>query len=375
MAIAAALWLPLVFLGFGADNDTYSALDTGNRLLFGSHKYLPSRSPGYPAHEVIVALTGAGGYVLANLATMALALVALGSVLRISQLGGVPHRRILALILAIVPYVWINATSSIDYFWAMGIALAGVLFLLRGSVPATLAAGCMFGLAVGFRLTTGLLILGLLYFAWAMTRRIGPILVAAAATATLGVLFYVPSFLLAGRTLAFLSPNVGPDAMWTPTMRVGRFAFKNLQLWGLPAALLLIGILVVGLPPMLRRLPGPQRPIVITSLGVVIAYQAMFLRYPIEIAYLLPSVPFLLILVAVIVAKRPAVLVALGVLVVIGCFVSVQLAAPDVPGRATSARPELAIRPGPLITNTQQRLLVRDCRTLACWNSRFGGGG
>lgn len=372
LVVAAVLWLPLAFLGFGSDYDTYSELDTGNRLLFGDHAYLPSRNPGYLAHEVVSAALGVAGHVPATLGTLFLALIALGSILWICQFGGVPHRHLVGIAFAVVPYVWINAAASIDYLWAIGLALAAVVVLLRQSPLSTVAAGLLFGLAIAFRLSTGLLVIGLLLFAWGLIRRATYPLSAGVLAAVTGAAFYVPSFLHVGRNLSFLQPALGPDSMWSPLMQVGRFAYKNIQLWGLPASLLLLGVLVVGVPRLLRHPPRPQRAIIYTSIGIIGSYEALFFRYPLETAYLLPAVPFLLMLVAIIVAERPALLVALGVVTAIGSLVTVQLATPDVPGMATAARFSFAIIPGPLISDTQQRIKLQGCSTWACWNDRVG---
>src|SRR6056297_2687879 len=117
LVIAAILYIPLVFLGYGADIDSYVLIETGEEII-ASGRYVPSRTPGFPVHETAVALLDyAGGSVATILASVAFALLTLAAFLALCRRFGVPHRWLLGLTLAFHPYVWVNAGSTMDYLW------------------------------------------------------------------------------------------------------------------------------------------------------------------------------------------------------------------------------------------------------------------
>ncbi|MDX1531229.1 MAG: hypothetical protein R3362_06860, partial [Rhodothermales bacterium] len=364
---AAVAYVPLAFLGYGADVDAYAVLEAADRIGEGE-PYAPSRPPGFPVHELaVVLLGGLGGSVLSNLGTAAMVLVALGSFLALGRRFDVPHRLLLGAVFAFHPFVWANAAATIDYFWALGFALAGAVLLLDRRWA---AAGLLFGLAIGARATSLLLVACLLGFvvwrgraAWR-----GPA-VAAALAVGLGALCYVPTLVAFDFTLGFLTP-VGAEeqAAWSWAERLGRFGYKNVYLWGLPAALALVALLANAAA---SGLPGRRVHRALLGLcgAVVVLYEALYLRYPLEQEYLIPTIPFVLLALGVLASRRG--LVGLGVLVLAYNAVSLNVARPDRPLHATGAEVGLWVEPGYLVADVRERLRVRDCRTIACWTERW----
>lgn len=240
MALVAAAYLPLIFAGYGSDVDAYALLETAQRLRDGVG-YVPSRPPGFPVHEMATAaLDRAGGSVATNAGTVAMALLAVGSFLGLARRLGVPHRLLLGLTFGLHPVVWATAASTIDYAWALGLALAGGCWLLDKRWT---GGGVLLGLALGARASTGLVVLPLLGYAWwrgreSRHRERQSVAYTAALALGLGGLCYVPVLAHYGWTLDFLVP-VGAEeqATWSWAARLGRFGYKTVYLWGLPAAL------------------------------------------------------------------------------------------------------------------------------------------
>src|SRR5688572_11872431 len=140
--------------------------------------------------------------------------------------------------------MWANATSTMDYVWALTLLLAGLLLTLRRHY---LAAGVVLGLAVALRSTSFIAAGLILTFALAGRRGDrGRVAAAGLLAVVLSAAFYYPSFRHAGYTLAFLKPMIGGDELWTPALRLGRFVYKNLYLWGLPASMILPVLFVLG---------------------------------------------------------------------------------------------------------------------------------
>ena len=373
--VAAVAYAPLIFAGYGSDVDAYALLEAAARWEGGG--YSPSRQPGFPVHEwATAALDAVGGSVATNAGTAVMALVALGSFLGLARRLGVPHRAVLGLTFALHPVVWATAAATIDYAWALGFALAGGVWVLDRRWA---GGGVLLALAIGARATTGLVVLALLGYAWwsgSADGRRDTRGVALATTLALGLggLCYVPVLAHYGWTLDFLVP-VGAEeqATWSWAARLGRFGYKTVYLWGLPAAAWIAWVLArVAWKEAFADLPARARAAVALGGGVVAGYGLLFLRYPLEMEYLLPTVPFLVLALGVLASRRA--LLVLGGLTLLYAAVSLNVARPDRPLHATRVDLGLWLEPGYLATDVAQRLRVRECRTIRCWHERSQDG-
>ncbi len=369
LALAALLYLPFTLLGYGTDVDSYHVIEAGERIMDGL-PYEHSREPGFLVHEVATGVLGwLGGSALTNLGSVAMALVALGSFLALCRRLRVPHSALLGLTLAVHPLFWVSATTTMDYVWALGFGLAGGVLLWDRRWG---WAGVLFGLAIGSRITSVLLVVVLAgYVFWRRAEDRRGVAWSVGLGLGLGALCFVPTLVQYGGTLGFLVP-VGAEeqAGWSWLERVGRFGYKNVYVWGLPAALVLVGALGFGASRAVRE--RVRKPVLGLTAAGILLYEALFLRYPLEPEYLLPLVPFVLIGLGVLVGRRW--LVALFVMVLLYNVVSLNLARPDRPNHAQSVELGVWAEPGHLVTDVRQRLRVRGCRSFACWTERSAGG-
>jgi len=368
--VCAALYLPFVFLGYGADVDTYTAIAAGERVLDGE-AYRPSRPPGFFLHELGSALLSRlGGSLLTNGATAAAALLAIACFLDLARRRSIPHRRLLALLLAAHPYFWIAATSTIDDAWAIAGLLLGLALLDRDR---PVSAGLAWGLAAGFRLSA-LPVGAAILVGWSScgrSRRAAAGLIASAVAAAC----YVPSFVHAGHTLGFLYVAAGPRELWTLAGHAGRFVFKNVSLFlGLPATVFVLCVLPFTLRALGRAWGGGWKPILAPSLLALAASELLFLRYPLHPSHLLPGLPFLLLVLGIAWRDRRRWLIAAGSLILSTNFLVILLARPDVPNRATRAHFGLWVERGALVRDLQLRLELRTARSVADWQRVVQGG-
>lgn len=358
-------YVPFIFLGYGSDNDTYHVLDTGRRIL-SEHRYQPSRNPGYPLHELtVLALNRIGGSILCNLGSVACSLCVTACFLKLARAASIPWRQPLALVMGLQPIYWVASTFTIDYFWSLSLLMAGLISVLRGRL---LIAGTALGLALGFRLGAipGVIII-FVYALLTAPRRWPRLLLALAIAVSISVACYLPSYLWAHGTLAFLRPMIGDEQLWTLKLRAGRFFYKNIYFWGIGAALVVWGILLFRARTLADQWAGSRRGLIALSLAFILGYEAMYFRYPIERAYLLPMLPFLFLLLGMVIRSR-LVLGVLAVLVLAHNFVSINISRPDTPGKASGAQFGLWIERGELLQDVRVRLIVRDCQTFQQWH-------
>jgi len=348
LAGATLLYLPLIFAGAGSNPDSLRELHSGSTLLW-QHHYILSRPPGYFPYELLSgALYALGGTIANNLATLAMSIALLDSFLLICRRFQVPHRYLLAATMAIHPIYWANSTSTIDFIWALGCFLLGFRLLLNDRY---LSAAAMLGLSVGIRLSSVLLAAPLLIWELFERPREVRLWAAAALAAAISAALYLPEFVASGNTLRFLTYY---SDRWTLAQHLGRFIYKNVYFWGLPATIFLLA----SFPMLMRELLECDRKysrIIVLSASIVIIFEALFLNLPVQRAYLLPLLPFVLILLGIALRDRKRMLLATMLLLFSFDFVNLNLARPDFPNHATHAAVGLFIEPGYLIGDVAAR--------------------
>ena len=284
-AITAVVTLPILWLGYGTDLDIGHVLATGERIR--DLDYAPSRNPGVPVVESIVAvLDPVGGHVLVNLATAGALAVTVIGIARLVRAWGHPNGDLVALAFLASPIVIVSGTQTADFLWAMAFFVSGALLLVRERpVP----AGVLFALTLGSRSSSLLLIAALLAaVAWdpAMRRRCAT---AAAVAAPCAALLYVPAWLAFDRTFEFL---VATEGWYGLGSNLGRFLLKNYAVAGV-ALVVTVAVAVPALVRSLRR--WGDDPMVRFAVLGLIATEALFLRVPWKPAHLVPSLMLLVL--------------------------------------------------------------------------------
>lgn len=382
------LLLPFCFVGYGSDNDTYGVLDSG-RVTWHYHGLLTSRPPGYWAYEALMfVLNRAGGHVLTNGATLLVSVFILWRFLHIARRMGVRYPKLTAACVMVTPMYAIASCSTIDYVWS----IAGLVVLVEMAEQdrwGWAAAGATFAYLI--RTANGVIIGGIILAAIVaelqekrrLTPRIWRLLAVGCVAAVLGSLPLIASYRSAGNSFAFLQGMIGDAAMWTMKMRVGRFFYKGMGLFGLPATLYLIALL--GMYGRRESLPAgadvlrSRRRLTPMLLGGVLANLVLFFKYPIELSYLLPGCVFFLLLLGVRVLRTRAVTVALLALIAVTNFVAVRLAKPNISGRATAATFQPGLDKGEFLDDLVDRENFRACDGTACFihvmktNPRYAG--
>lgn len=359
--------LPLCFLGYGTDNDTYTVLDSGVST-WQLHLPETSRNPGYWVFEAIVyVLRNLGGSLATNLPTLAVAVALVWRFLSIARSLGIRYPYLVAASLAVTPVFAIAATSTVDYLWSLlGIVLFVELILADRLALAVLPAAFAFAIRGANAPLIAGAILGAIFVS---PRRSLRLLAMGLGAALLGGLPFLESYRLANHSFAFLHALAGPDEMWSAKMRVGRFVYKSLYLFG-PIATLGYPMFVAISSRRRWELSQPQSTsrtrAIPVFLGLIAANALLFLRYPIEISYLLPAALFLLLLVGMKIQSKPIAISALLAIFSLN-FVTPQFAQPNIPGHATGASLHPSLEPGILIEDIRLRLSVRQCTDYRCY--------
>jgi hypothetical protein len=163
------------------------------------------------------------------------------------------------------------------------------------------------------------------------------------------VLAYLPPFFAAGSTLAFAQNDFQTES---PANHLGRAFAKLVYFFG-PYAAIGFCLAVPAVVVALRHWRGSW----ITRFAAVGAAGAtvLFIRFPWKMGHLMPLLVCVALLLAVALAHRPRLLLALIALQLLYGVVNIEVFEPNNPNRATEARFGWEVKWGPLVVDTRCR--------------------
>ena len=286
--------LPFLNLGYGTQPDAWRVALTARSIAL-TGEYSASRLPGYPVQEILCSLLWRGGPWALNGMTAIFSGIAVGFFLLSMKLLGSKDYIAGGLALAFVPIIYINSTMSLDNIWALAFILGALYFILVGR---SVAAGFFLGFAIGCRITSGAMIIPLsLLLAQGKTREaaarqvLGLCLIAG----TIGAIAFTPVVAKYGWSFfTFYEPLGYPPLLESATR-------GTVDVWGRVG---LLGLLMATVyyfinPGKLRttNIEGaPKAGIQFTAWMIAITlYVIVYLRLPHQARYLIPVVPFVIL--------------------------------------------------------------------------------
>ncbi len=303
---------PALRLGYGVDPDSWRVAAAA-RDMAATHTYTVSRLPGNPLHEMGCALLFRGGPVALNGASLAFtALAAWLFALLLRQLG-VRYYALGGLALVSVPVVFVAASCTIDYNWALAFIVGAVYAATLGS---PVLAGVSLGLATGCRITSYAAVLPVAMVLWRQlpARRLRAVLIMAVSGILIAALWFAP--VIAAHGWGFIPLHVA----WRPPLPV-LLRFTFLGPWGRLGVLALMlagGVLVFqrGVRPS-----ASQDGFSSAWLAGILVFHLLFIRLPLEPSYLIPAIPFVLLFLGTRLA--PALFALVSVLLCLSPFLTV----------------------------------------------------
>jgi len=311
-AVVFVTRLPFLGNGYGIDADAWRLVRAGQQLA-QTGDYHTSRLPGYPIPEVSLAVLYHGGPWLTNGVSALLSGVAVAFFALVMRHLGNPYATLAAVGLALAPVVYVASVQTMDYMWALAFAMASVYTLTRDR---PLLAGILLGLAAGCRVTSLVLLLPFLaYVLWpprppGLSRFLVKLIAASLGT-------FLAAYAV---VLVTLRGNVLPDLAPVHRTALATAIRGTFDVWGVLGLLAIGGALVATIAVAIVR--GRRAAYDARGYGKVIAmctvalvtYAAVYLRAPLDASYLIPALPFALLLLARI--PRPAFTVVCAALIV-----------------------------------------------------------
>ena len=346
---AALTRVPFLVTGYGADGDAWRVAAVAEKF-WRTGQYEISRPPGYPLYEILCApLVGSGGALLSNMATLLASLATLMVFFRLVS----RHTRypvLLTAIFAFTPLFWVNSAGTVDYVWSL---LFVLLALLAAKKQRSLLAGVCFGLAIGFRPVNAVAMFPLVAMVILQKKSgvlpLRRLLVSTVAALAVVVLSFVPALMTYGLNgwLDLLRDQLAGGAARSGDALL-LFAYRSVYAIGPPAALATLWILFASRKRFLMSWKERDTLLVVSLLGLV-SFGVLFFLFPFEKSYLLPALPFLLLVLDRI-ATRPQ-LILFAVCALLFAFLN-----PDsISHSGARGRPGLNLRAGMVIEEWQKR--------------------
>ncbi|MFH1420283.1 MAG: hypothetical protein ABII12_18575 [Planctomycetota bacterium] len=299
--------VPFLGAGYGNDPDAWG-LAVAARHIAASGEYVASRLPGYPVQEFVCSLLYRGGPIALNTLTALLSAAAVGFfTCSVRRLGSGQYLWA-GLALALTPVIFVNSTNSMDYVWALAFILAGHHCVL---VRRPVFAGCLLGVAIGCRITSvgmALPLCILLFGASAASSRRRAVTEFLLATCLVATIACMPvAYRYGWGFLSFVEPPAYPSVLSV-------FSRATLRTWGCVGSLAIVGgLCLTALRVVVRgRAVGMSAAIfasnsrasIMAAAVAVGVYILAYLRLPLEEGYLIPAVPFVIILLGRLMTRR-----------------------------------------------------------------------
>lgn len=337
--VVMASRLPFLGAGYGTDGDAWLTANAAERIA-ATGRYVMSRVPGHPVQELAYAAAPIREPLALNLLTALMSVVAFVAFAAAARRFGLRDYLAAALALVFVPVIYVTSTTSMDYVWALAFLMLS-LWCARSGRP--VLAGVMLGLAAGCRLTSILLAapyLLMLPEARHSSRRLRAIVGFVGAAAAVTALCYLPVWLSYRSSM----PEVYETAV--PVLIIVKHA--TVDVWGLAGLAAIVVALVIA-PWRLVRHGRPaaaeiaaSSPADLAAWAIVVAMVGVvFLRLPHEPGYLIPAIPFVLLLLSRVLPRSIFRAVCLALLVspfVFGVYTAGRLNSPQ-PSRSAVALP------------------------------------
>jgi len=286
--------LPFLSQGYGLDGDSWSVAITA-RNIAQTGVYEVSRFPGYPVQEFISALVYNGTAWRLNLITALISTIGILFFALTLNTWKFKYVFLASAALAFVPIIYINSTTTIDYVWALSFILISLSCIARYNA---VFAGIFLGIAIGCRITSGAMLIPfsiMILQAGERKENILRLVKFIFTTLLVAALLFYPVYAKYGSNF-FMYYDL-------PYPSISKVLYKFfIETWGLVGLLaLFISVCVFFLPNTVRvrRYLFPRsinEKYVVAWLIAIDLYIIAFLKLPMESGYLIPMIPFVILI-------------------------------------------------------------------------------
>jgi len=278
--------IPFINLGFGYEADAWRIANSAYDLRW-LHVYRTSRFPGYPLPEYVYSLLINHGWLATNSVTMTLSLISVICFAKILNYLNIRRKGLLLLTYVFLPILWINSTNTMDYMWALTfIVIAWFLTLKKRYI----FAGLAMGLAIGSRITSFILLPSFIYLILILSKnKISDSFIFSISAITISSILFFPLFAQHGLGFLTYYPTYFPSRI-DYVITIG----NQIAQFGEIAVVFTLVSLLLSFKTIVRQI-AEDKILIFLALAIVPVI-ILFIKTPYEAEYLIPTIPFGLIL-------------------------------------------------------------------------------
>jgi len=278
--------------GYGSEEDAWGVALTAKHIA-QSGEYEASRLPGHPLQELfyasIVSKTNAFGM---NAATAIFSLIATIFFFLILKKLNFNQPFLATIAFVFTPIIYMHSTDSMDYLWALAFMMMSYYWLLNDKI---IFAGMLLGLAVGCRITSGVMILPFfIYLFYKGNSTWEKIFTLGLFVAMTSLVIFYPVYQKYGWRF-FHYYDQFPYPSFSKVMYKG-----TIGVWGSIGALeILFLVLKIPIyPRKSREIFVESKGLILSWIVAIILYFCLYFMLPQKSAYIIPIVPFVIMFAA-----------------------------------------------------------------------------
>lgn len=294
--------LVFIFDGYGVEEDSWGLVVNSYEMHQTGH-YLASRFPGHPLQEYLYSFIydlPAWAYnsfsVLMSMASVGFFYLALKKM----QLSNAFWA---AVMLCFTPVFFISGTYTIDFAWSLAFIMASFYFLLDRKF---LLSGILLGMATGCRITSEVFLLPWALLLWSrldVKTWFRNCVVLAIPAIVIGFAWYIPAYLNYGKAFfdysdQFPYPSL-PKVIYKAS--IGVFGLIGILLFAFYSIPAIRAWRKKDLQPLTLF---PTERLLGASLLVIVLMIVSYLRLPQKAGYMVPLIPFVILLFALTLSDR-----------------------------------------------------------------------
>lgn len=332
--------LPLLFGGYGTDGDAWRIANSALTAWTEGH-YEMSRFPGFPLYELIQSpIITLGGSFASNSSTLFVFILSVIIFQQIVFHWYIPHADLIVITYAFLPIFWKNSAITMDYVWGLFGLFYTINLLLNKK---TLLAAIVLGLSAGIRLSHLMYLFPLLILVQQSDKK--SILYFSIISVGTAGLCYLPVFFSAEFFDAY-QEFVQRSNNHSMVYIAGLFLHRITYSVGL-AGIIALAVVFFQQRTLIAGVFQSERGKFVAAISVITLL--MFGVMPDEREYLIPMMPFLIILTAMVATRKQCIFVS--IFLISYALVSIELFSRD--GNNVSFSPN--IRSGYVVAEYHRR--------------------
>jgi hypothetical protein len=303
--------LPFIFDGYGSEEDAWALPLVAERIAT-SGQYEVSRLPGHPFQEIVYTFLYQSNSVVFNLITVLISTLGIAYFMMACFQLKIKNWDLAGIALAFTPIIYINSINDMDYMWAMAFILMAFYFVVN-RMP--ILAALFVSFAVGCRITSGAFVLPFTLLLFNLVEKeirnkeiikfilvtfLGSLLIFSPVILTYGINFftYYEHFPIPGFAKNFYKGTFG--------------AFGIL---GLLIIILLIIDVLLHFKNYWKSISENKIHKTVLSCSLISIFLSLiaFLKVPLKSAFVIPMVPFVWILFAILIPRKKLLTYTIGI--------------------------------------------------------------